>query len=119
MSKTNSELASAANDDMRPEYDLQGAVRGKHYKPLHKGYTVHVHQSDGTTEVQHFTLAEGTVMLDPDVREVFPDSEAVNAALRSLIVLMSELPGAARSAQRKHAVADKRTAYESKPLRDS
>ena len=50
------------DDEMRPEYDFRGAVRGKHYKPLHEGYTVHVHQADGTTLVQNFKLEEGAVM---------------------------------------------------------
>ena len=88
------------DDEMRPEYDFRGAVRGKHYKPLHEGYTVHVHQIDGTTLVQNFKLEEGTVMLDPDVREVFPDSAAVNHALRSLIALMNEMPTKRRSPAR-------------------
>jgi len=82
---------SSENDELRSEYDFRSAVRGKHYKPLHEGYTVHIHQADGTTLVQNFKLEEGTVMLDPDVREVFPDSAAVNNALRSLIALMNEM----------------------------
>jgi hypothetical protein len=42
----------------------------------------------GTTVVQHFELEDGAVMLEPDVREYFPDSAAVNNALRCLIPLM-------------------------------
>lgn len=83
-------------DDMRPEYDLRGATRGKHYKPLHEGYTIKIHKSDGTTIVQHLKLEEGAVLLQPDVREYFPDSEAVNTALRSLINLMAQMPGKRR-----------------------
>ena len=85
------------DDEMRPDYDFRGAVRGKHYKPLHEGYTVHIHQADGTTLVQNFKLEEGTVVLEPDVREVFPDSEAVNQALRSLIALMEQMPSKRKS----------------------
>ncbi len=81
---------------MRPEYDFRGAVR-KFYKPLHEGYTVHIHKADGTTVVQHLKLEEGTVMLQPDVRKYFPDSESVNTALRSLIALMAQMPGRSRS----------------------
>lgn len=92
MKKATTELLKTAEDEMRPEYDFRGAVRGKYYKPLHRGYTVHVHKADGTTIVQHFKLEEGTVMLQPDVREYFPDSEAVNTALRSLITLMAQMP---------------------------
>ena len=84
--------SSDPQDDMLPEYDFSKAERGKFYKPLHQGYTTHVHQADGTTVVNHYTLTEGTVLLEPDVRAVFPDSEAVNAALRSLIDLMGRLP---------------------------
>jgi hypothetical protein len=43
--------------------------------------------------VQYFTLEEGAVMLEPDVREYFPDSEAVNKALRSLIMLIPQKRG--------------------------
>lgn len=77
---------------MRPEYDFSKGERGKFYRPLDKGYTVRVHQSDGTVVVNHYTLAEGTVLLAPDVREYFSDSEAVNDALRSLIHLMEKVP---------------------------
>lgn len=81
-----------ATDELRTEYDFRGAVRGRHYKPLHQGYTVEIQQTDGTTLVQNYKLEEGTVLLDPDVRAWFPDSEAVNKALRSLIALMEQMP---------------------------
>jgi hypothetical protein len=80
------------NDEMRAEYDFSEAERGKFHRPLDKGYTVHVQKKDGTTVVKHYTLAEGTVLLAPDVLEYFPDSEAVNEALRSLIQLMDKVP---------------------------
>lgn len=80
------------DDEMRAEYDFSKAKRGKFYRPLDKGYTVHMTKKDGTTEVKHYTLAEGTVLLAPDVLEYFPDSEAVNEALRSLIQLMDKMP---------------------------
>ena len=73
------------NTDMRDEYDFSGGARGKHYKAYRKGHTVHVHESDGTTLVQYFTQKDGAVMLDPDLKIHFPDSESVNRALRSLI----------------------------------
>jgi len=63
-------------------------VRGKHYKAYRRGHTVEIHKTDGTTAVQYFTLEDGAVMLEPDVREYFPDSEAVNNVLRSLITLI-------------------------------
>jgi chemotaxis receptor (MCP) glutamine deamidase CheD len=46
-------------------------------------------------------LEEGTVMLQPDVREYFPDSEAVNTALRSLITLMAHMPSKSKSLTQK------------------
>ena len=82
--------ASETNDDLRPEYDFRGAVRGRHYKPLHEGHTVEIHKSDGTTVVEQHTLAKGTVWLEPDVRTWFPDSASVNQALRSLITLLKQ-----------------------------
>lgn len=63
--------AQAKNDEMRPEYDFRGAERGKHYEPLHEGYTVQIHQPDGTTVVEHYKLEEGTVMSQ------MPDAKAV------------------------------------------
>ena len=87
-------------DEMRPEYDFSKAERGKYYRSMDKGYKVRVHQSDGTVVVNHYTLAEGTVLLAPDVREYFTDSESVNEALRSIIHLMEKVPARKYSAQR-------------------
>jgi hypothetical protein len=53
---------------------------------------VTIHKTDGTAVVQHFTLEDGAVMLEPNVRAYFPDSDAVNNALRCLIPLLSEKP---------------------------
>ncbi len=75
------------NDDMRPEYDFSGGVRGKHYQAYRQGHTVKIHQADGNVIVQHFTLEDGAIFLEPDVQEYFPDTEAVNNALRGLIAL--------------------------------
>lgn len=80
------------DDDMRAEYDFSKAERGKFYRPMNKGYTVRVKQSNGTETVNHYTLAEGAILLEPDVREYFPDSQSVNEALRSLIRLMKKMP---------------------------
>ncbi len=90
-------------EDIRAEYDFSKAERGKFYRPLDKGYTVHVTKKDGTTEVKHYTLAEGTVLLAPDVLEYFPDSDSVNEALRSLIQLMDKMP--ARKYKQKKSMA--------------
>ncbi len=47
-----------------------------------------IHQADGTISVQYFKLEDGAVLLAPDVKKYFPDSEAVNKALRSLIEII-------------------------------
>ena len=63
--RTNKAKKVAADvDTMRPEYDFSKAVRG----------------------VTAARYAQGTnvVLLDPDVVQVFPDSRAVNEALRTL-----------------------------------
>jgi len=78
--------------EIHTEYDFSKAERGKFHLPLDKGYTVHVQKKDGTVEVTHYALAEGTVLLAPDVLEYFPDSESVNEALRLLIQLMDKMP---------------------------
>jgi hypothetical protein len=71
--------------EMRAEYDFSSGVRGKHADKYQEGYTITIHKEDGTTIVQNFKLEEGAVILEPDVREYFPDSESVNNALRTLI----------------------------------
>jgi hypothetical protein len=78
------------NDDLLPEYDFTGGIRGKHHKAYREGHTVEVHRADGTTDIHYFTLEDGAVMLEPDVRQYFPDSDAVNKALRALIALVPE-----------------------------
>lgn len=52
-------------DEMRPEYDFSGGVRGKHHRAYNQGTNV--------------------VLLEPDVAAVFKDSESVNHALRLLM----------------------------------
>ena len=60
------------DDEMLPEYDFRGGVRGKHHEAYRRGHSVTIHQTDGTTDVRHFKLEDGAVMLEPDVREIFP-----------------------------------------------
>lgn len=76
--------------DMLPEYDFSGkkGVRGKYYAAYQQGHAVRVQREDGTVITQYFTLEDGAVLLTPDVREYFPDSESVNRALRGLISLI-------------------------------
>lgn len=93
MKKAISKPRAIKDSEMRREYDFTGGVRGKHYKALQKGYTIKIHKSDGTTAVKHVKPANGTVVLAPDVLEYFPDSEAVNKALRSLIALIPKKRG--------------------------
>jgi hypothetical protein len=61
----NQESNLELDDEMRAEYDISGGVRGKYYQQYMQGTNV--------------------VLLDPDVVEVFRDSESVNQALRLLI----------------------------------
>ena len=107
MKKVTTKSSKMQNDDMRPEYDFRGAVRGKSYQPLHKGYSVKIHKEDGSTVVEHYKLIDGAIMLQPDVRAYFPDSDAVNSALRSLIALMSKIPGKSKSSAKKRGVTSK------------
>lgn len=90
MKKAKIESLKAANNDMLSEYDFTGrkGVRGKYYRAYRKGHTVRIYEANGTVSVRYFTLKDGAVMLEPDVREYFPTSKAVNTALRSLITLV-------------------------------
>jgi hypothetical protein len=73
-----------ANTDI-PITDFSKGVRGKYAAALKKnGYTIRVYRSDGTFEEKRVP-GESLVSLDPDVQAYFPDSRAVNRALRKLI----------------------------------
>jgi hypothetical protein len=68
---------NSQNDDLLPEYDFTGAVRGKYYERYRQGTNV--------------------VLLDPDVAAVFRDSAAVNDTLRHLVSLAEAKVAAQRS----------------------
>lgn len=82
-------------DEMLPEYDFTHGMRGKHYRAYQRGHSVRIRKKDGTTVMQHFKLEEGAVVLAPDVRQYFPDSDTVNRALRTLIRLIPQKRGKA------------------------
>lgn len=110
MKKNISKNTQFEEDELLPEYDFSNAVRGKHYHPLHEGYTINIHKADGTIEVQEVRFEPGTVRLEPDVQEYFPDSQVVNRALRSLITIMAQIPdkpGKKRRSQKKRPVTSK------------
>jgi len=92
--------------EMLPEYDLSGkkGVRGKYYHAYQQGHTVRILQEDGNVIIQYFTLEEGAVLLAPDVRKYFPDSESVNQALRGLIGLIGLIPHKAPQHERPDSV---------------
>ena len=75
------------DDGMLPEYDFAGkkGVRGKYYLGRQKGYTVRIHNEDGTITMKNYGPV---IALEPDVAVYFPDSESVNNALRALIALV-------------------------------
>jgi hypothetical protein len=54
-------------DEILPEYDLRGGIRGKYAAQY----------ADGTN----------VVVLDPDVAALFPDAQSVNDALRALAAI--------------------------------
>jgi hypothetical protein len=79
--------AADRNDgELRREYDLsklKGRVRGKYYKRVQAGTNL--------------------VLLEPDVAEAFPDSAAVNEALRMLADVASRQPRRVRKGKKKRA----------------
>ena len=102
MSKRIKSEAETGSDELLPHYDFSGGVRGKHHSDYQRGHRAIITKADGTTIVQNFNLEEGTVVLAQDVREFFPDSDAVNRALRALIDLIPRKQGrAATKAQAK------------------
>ncbi|MEW6347978.1 MAG: hypothetical protein AB1646_02870 [Thermodesulfobacteriota bacterium] len=87
MSKDSAETNRRDEHEMRAEYDFAGCARGRHYRAMQAGYTITIHQADGTSIVKEVKPKEGAIVLAPDVRENCPDSESVNAALRGLVKL--------------------------------
>jgi len=79
-----SPVPTADGDEMRPEYDFSGGVRGKYAARFAVGRPVRV------------------VVLAPDVAEGFRSARAVNAALRRLLK-KRERPGGARGRSRRTA----------------
>jgi hypothetical protein len=77
-------MKKVESDGLRAEYnpeDLGQGVRGKYYESFRKGSNL--------------------VLLSPDVAKAFPNEEAVNEALRSLIDLAQRTTGLEkRSAKR-------------------
>ena len=59
-----------SNDELQPQYDLR-SLRVRKLGPERKSFG-------------------GTIRLEPDVAEVFPDADAVNEALRFLIRITKE-----------------------------
>lgn len=104
MKKVTNKIKPADADDMRAEYEFTGGIRGKHYRTMQAGYTIMIHKADGTTVVKEVKPKEGLVILEPDVQEYFPNSEAVNNALRCLIPLLPRK----RKAKRKGRTTPKR-----------
>ena len=64
----NQESNNERDPEMLDEYDFSDGVRGKYADRFAKGSNV--------------------VVLDPDVAQVFTDSESVNQALRALAVII-------------------------------
>jgi hypothetical protein len=60
---------SVPDDDMLPHYDFRGGVRGKYARDYGRNENLRV--------------------LAPDLLEVFPDSESVNEALRTIVRITS------------------------------
>jgi hypothetical protein len=62
------EIMSNSEDYLRPEYDLKSlgkGIRGKYYKQYQKSTNI--------------------VLMDPDLSKTFPNSKAVNDALREVL----------------------------------
>ncbi len=80
--------AKRTDDDLRAEYDLsrlKGGVRGKYYRQA--------------------TVGTNLVLLEPELAEVFPDTESVNRALR---LLVDTAEAAAMPSRRRRRAPNKR-----------
>lgn len=68
-------------DEMLPHYDFSGGVRGKYAAAYAKDTNV--------------------VVIAPDLAKVFPDSEAVNEALRTLVRISARTTRLAKPSKRR------------------
>lgn len=81
--------AKRLDDDLCPEYDLsqlKGGVRGKYYRQAVAGTNL--------------------MLIEPELANVFPDSEAVNRALRLLVDTAEAATGPGRP---RHGGPNRRT----------
>lgn len=69
-SEPSSGTDAVPEDEILPEYSLQGGVRGKY--------------------AERYARGTNLVPLDPDVAEVFSDAASVNHALRALASIIKE-----------------------------
>lgn len=76
------------NDDMLAEYDFSGkkGVRGKYAKAYKTGHSVRIYDGEKLVSDNYFAAIE------PDVRAYFPDSRAINKALRQIISIVPTSP---------------------------
>lgn len=81
---------NAQDDDILPEYDFRGGVRGKYFEAYQQGTNM--------------------VLLDPDIAAVFHSSASVNEALRLLVNI------ADTKATRSTSTSSKRQRRPNKPL---
>jgi len=85
------------DDDLLPEYDFSGAVRGKYSERYRQGTNV--------------------VLLDPDIAAVFRDSAAVNDTLRLLVSLAKAKVAGQRPTGRRQRSPNKPLQPTSRPIR--
>ncbi len=83
-------MGKETDDTLRGDYDFSNGTRGKYRHFSGQARTLKVRHPDGSVTVE---TAPPAVELDPDVRKYFPDSEAVNKALRGLIELIPDEHG--------------------------
>lgn len=76
--KTRDDDMTEDEDTMRPEYDFSKGVRG--------------------VTAQRYAKGSNVVVISPEVLEIFPDSAAVNEALRALIPILRRSQAAAENA---------------------
>lgn len=75
------------DDDMLPEYDFKGGVRGKYARDYGRNRNLRI--------------------LDPDLLKVFPDSDSVNEALHTLVRIASSSTAIPMKRSARTAVAQK------------
>ena len=85
MSKNRKSQSKDEIEDMLPHYDFSKGKHMGYHKKFSKGIAITILSEDDKPIRSKFMYPKGIIVLDEDVKNIFPDSKSVNDALRHII----------------------------------